>query len=147
MPDRSVLAQYLDLLTGRGDGEGWLKLRYRHEAGMRTRFYPAHGPHRTLHRRILKLAATRDVYVGCALRGTQRGDRDHIGQSWVLWAECDASDARSRLDSFHLPPNLAIASGIIRSGLARLRCGGPCHGRRHVVSGADSLRRRGRHEC
>jgi hypothetical protein len=107
----SVLGDLLSVLTGRGSGTGWIEMRYRHARGMRCRFYPARGGHRALAQRVALLGATRDVYLGCALRVAQYGDRDHVAEVWTLWAECDGPDARSALDAFELPPTLLVASG------------------------------------
>lgn len=111
MGHHSALAAYLDVLTGAGRGEGWLELRYRYPGGMRTRFYPARGPHGPLSRIVERTGPVTDVYVGCALRSSQHGDRAHVGQVWTLWAECDGEDARPRLDALPLVPSLVIASG------------------------------------
>lgn len=105
------LTDYLSVITGRGRCDGWIELRYRHAGGMRTRFYGARGPHHALAQTAIRLAETHDVYVGCALRSAQRGDRAHIGQAWTLWAECDGSDAHAALDAFEPAPTLLIASG------------------------------------
>lgn len=108
---RGPLDDYLDVLTGRGEGNGWIELRFRHTAGMRTRFYRVRQDRRALTRCVLRLGARRDVYLGCALRMQQRGDRAHVGQAWTLWAECDGPEAGERLTAFDLVPSLQIASG------------------------------------
>lgn len=105
------LTAYLDVITGRGEGEGWIEVRRRYAGGMRTRFFPARGSHRHLERHLDRHGTTHDVYVGCALRKAQRGDRDHVGQVWTLWAECDGPRSRRGLDAFVSPPSLLIASG------------------------------------
>jgi hypothetical protein len=108
---RGPLDNYLDVLTGRGQGDGWIELRFRHEAGMRTRFYRAGDGNRALARCVHRLSVRRDVYLGCALRTEQRGDRAHVGQAWTLWAECDGEASAERLESFNVVPSLLIASG------------------------------------
>lgn len=111
MPTAGFLSDYLSVITGRGRCDGWIELRYRHDAGMRSRFYRARGPHHALAQTVARTADTRDVYIGCALRATQRGDREHIGQAWTVWAECDGQAAREALDAFATPPSLLVASG------------------------------------
>lgn len=107
----AALADYLALITGYGRGEGWIELRYRHSAGMRARFYRAERSLTSLQRRIIALSEHRDVFLGCALRVAQRGDRHHVGQAWALWAECDAPTARETLTAYTPTPTLMIASG------------------------------------
>jgi hypothetical protein len=105
------MRDYLDILTGRGQGSGWIELRYRYRDGMRTRFYPAAGSRQMIARTIARHAARRDVYVGCALRSSQRGNRKHVGEAWALWVECDGCEAGGVLAAFEPAPSLTIASG------------------------------------
>lgn len=111
MAQDSPLTDYLGVITGRGQGSGWIELRYRHHGGMRTRFYRADRDLRLLQRRVVALGVNRDVYVGCALRQVRRGDRAHVGQAWCLWAECDAPDALGTLDDFIVSPSFVVSSG------------------------------------
>lgn len=106
-----ALDDYLAVLTGDGQADGWLELRYRHAGGMRTRFYSSRGDSSALVPRVAHHAPKTDVYVGCALRSVQRGDRAAFGEAWALWAECDTPEASARLGGFDPPPSLVIASG------------------------------------
>lgn len=107
----SPLDDYLDVLTGRGQGQGWIELRFRHPDGMRTRFYPVTRGHAALVRCALRQGERQDVYLGCALRVAQRSDRAHVGEAWTLWAECDGPRSQERLESFVPAPSLLVASG------------------------------------
>lgn len=139
MPAAGFLSDYLSVITGRGRCDGWIELRYRYDAGMRSRFHRARGSHHALAQAVSRNADTRDVYIGCALRATQRGGREHIGQAWTVWAECDGQAAREALDAFATPPTLLVASGIIRSDRLRSGCGWAVCRWRHVVSEADRM--------
>ncbi len=107
------LGEQLAVLTGRGQGRGWLEVRYRTRTGMRSLFYPAHGSsrRRSLGELIANVSRRTDVYLGCALRAVRAGDKTAIGQIWTLWAECDGPAARQAVEAFAPSPSLLVASG------------------------------------
>ncbi len=111
-PRSAGLDEQLAVLTGRGHGRGWLEVRYRTRTGMRSLFYPAHATRRrSLGEVIANVSQRVDVYLGCALRDRQAGDKTAIGQVWTLWAECDGPQARQALEAFQPVPSLLVASG------------------------------------
>jgi hypothetical protein len=107
---RHPLDDYLAVITGRGEARGFLEVRYRHGALMRSRFYPQHRLG-ALRRLVLKRGRQADVYVGCAIRWRERGDRQSVSESWTLWAEMDGPEARAALREFSPQPSLIIRSG------------------------------------
>ena len=105
------LAAYLQLLTARNHGSGWLEIRYRTRRGMRSLFYPARSRRRSLHELVRNVSAYADVYIGCSLRRVRRGDKAALGEAWVLWVEFDTPAAGAALDAFACPPTMTVASG------------------------------------
>ena len=108
---RAELERYVDLLSGRGRGGGWLEVRHRTAAGMRQAFFDVDAARDRLAAHVAALAAAHDVYVGAALRSRQGGDRGSVGKAWVVWADCDSPAALERLVAFRPAPSLVVASG------------------------------------
>ena len=88
-----------------------IELRFRSPGGpMRQRFYRSARLRQAASTGV-HLAATHDVYVGCAPRTRRHGSRAAVQRSWVLWADCDTPAATSALADFHPPPSLIVCSG------------------------------------
>jgi hypothetical protein len=105
-----ALTVFLALLVARERG-GLLEVRARRaEGGMLQRFYRA-GRLREAADELLELGARTDVYVGCAPRRRQAGDRGALGPVWTLWADCDGDDSVACLDKLAPAPAVVVRSG------------------------------------
>jgi len=103
---------HLRLLAGEQAAGRYLELRYAPPGRdwMRRITIPASQPQRAAHL-ITRLAPTRDVYIGAALRdSTEHGGANAIEISHLLWIETDDPGASARLRRFEPPPSLLVAS-------------------------------------
>jgi hypothetical protein len=107
-----TLVEFLAVLAGDAEPGQFLELRYRLDDGVRMGqvFEPVHRLH-GLATRALALGRRTDVYVGCAPRTRRFGGRDAIDGGFVLWADCDGSDAVRALEGFDPRPAIVVASG------------------------------------
>ena len=60
---------------------------------------------------ITTLAASADVYVGVLLRHQPAGGRHACERSRLAFIEIDRPDALARLEQYHCPPSMIVASG------------------------------------
>ncbi len=104
------LVVYLGALVGR-EHTGLLEVRWRHGNGMRRRVYRAADELPVAVTAILELGARTDVYVGCAPRAGRAGGLDVIARVWVLWVDCDTSQAIAAMGAFTPPPSIVVRSG------------------------------------
>lgn len=106
------LLDYLRLLAHGPSPGQFLEVRWAPVAKpMRRRFIPAGAIERTA-RLIERVAPSADVYVGVALRDSDRhGGKRAISRSRLLYIECDDPGVRERLAAFPHPPTMEIASG------------------------------------
>jgi len=137
--ETSDVQRYLHALHGRATAGALIEVRYRHRDGMRHAFFK-HTDTTVAARTIVRLGISSDVYVGVAPRRTRHGGKHAINEVWALWADLDTLDAHQALEQLPVAPAILIASGIIRSGLARARCASGDIRRRHVISGARAIR-------
>jgi len=131
--------RYLGALFARDDPGTWIEVRYRHRDSMRSAFFAPSAIHQAA-RAIVRQGISTDVYVGVAARRSRHGAKHAITTVATLWADLDTPDARRALGGLPVAPAIVIASGIIRSGLARARCASGDIRRRHVISGARAIR-------
>ena len=137
--DTNDIQRYLRALFERDEPGALIKVRHRYRDGTRSTFF-AHTDTTAAARTILRLAIATDVYGGAAPRMRRASGRDAIERVWSLWADLDDADAAAALDDLPVAPAIVIASGIVRSGLARARCASGDIRRRHVISGARAIR-------
>jgi hypothetical protein len=78
-PDRRRVVVYLTALVGR-EPAGLLEMRWRHDDGMRRRFYRAADELPAAAAAIIQHGARTDVYVGCAPRAERAGGLDAIAR-------------------------------------------------------------------
>jgi CHC2 zinc finger len=109
-PDRRRVVVYLAALVGR-EPAGLLEMRWRHDGGMRRRFYRAADELPAAAAAIIQHGARTDVYVGCAPRSRRAGGLDAIARAWVLWVDCDSPQAVAALARFTPPPSIVVRSG------------------------------------
>jgi hypothetical protein len=135
-PDRRRVVVYLAALVGR-EPAGLLEMRWRHDDGMRRRFYRAADELPAAAAAIIEHGVRTDVYVGCASRSRRAGGLDAIARAWVLWVDCDSPQAVAALARFTPPPSIVVRSGNIRSGQLQRGCGRSDRCWRHVASGSE----------
>jgi hypothetical protein len=109
-PDRRRVVVYLAALVGR-EPAGLLEMRWRHDDGMRRRFYRTADELPAAAAAIIQHGARTDVYVGCAPRSRRAGGLDAIARAWVLWVDCDSPQAVAALARFTPPPSIVLRSG------------------------------------
>ena len=109
-PDPRRVVVYLTALVGR-ERSGLLEMRWRHGDGMRRRFYRAADELPAAAAAIIQHGARTDVYVGCAPRSRRAGGLDAIARAWVLWVDCDSTEAVVALARFTPPPSIIVRSG------------------------------------
>jgi hypothetical protein len=114
MSDRRRVVVYLAALVGR-EPAGLLEMRWRHDDGMRRRFYRAADELPAAAAAIIQHGARTDVYVGCAPRSRRAGGLDAIARAWVLWVDCDSPQAVAALARFTPPPSIVLRSGTGRA--------------------------------
>lgn len=107
-----TLVEFLAVLAGDAASGQFLELRYRLDDGVRMGqvFESVHRLH-GLATRALALGRRTDVYVGCAPRARRFGGRDAVDGAFVLWADCDGSEAVQALKGFDPQPAIVVASG------------------------------------
>jgi hypothetical protein len=118
------LHSYLRVLTAHARPGQFLEIRWPTPAGaMRRQFYAPSALNAAAWR-IATLAIHADVYIGVALRDSNKaGGRQSIARCWFLYVETDHPDAQALAISPHLP-TIEIASGT--------------HGHRHLYWQLDS---------
>jgi hypothetical protein len=109
-PDRRRVVVYLAALMGR-EPAGLLEMRWRHDDGMRRRFYRAADELPAAAAAIIEHGARTDVYVGCAPRSRRASGLDAIARAWLLWVDCDSPQAVAALARFTPPPSIVVRSG------------------------------------
>jgi len=132
--------RFLDALYRCAPAGSFVEVRFRVSSGMGQRFHRATELERVADT-IVALASRTDVYVGVIARRRRGGARgDLVGVSRVVWSDCDTLQSASALTAFRPWPAMVVASGIIRSGRARLHCRWAVRCRRHVFGRADATR-------
>lgn len=111
-PPSDDLRSYLALLTTAATPGQFLEIRWRTPAGgMRRHFYPSTAL-ASVAVRIATLAPVTDVYVGVAMRDTNRaGGRQAISRCRFLYVEIDHAGAAEATYRTVRPPTIEIASG------------------------------------
>jgi hypothetical protein len=106
------LRTYLRLLSADAQPGQFLEIRWRTpEGGIRRQFYPPSALS-TVGLRIATLAAVTDVYIGVALRDTNKaGGRRAISTCRFLYVETDHPDTAASTGRLAHPPTMEIASG------------------------------------
>jgi len=100
---------YLDALFG-DFADQYVEVRYRLPVGMRQAFFPA-SARDDARRMIRRFGRRTDVYIGVLPRWVPGGDRGAVASGSVVWADCDHTDARFRLQRFTPRPGLVVRSG------------------------------------
>jgi len=107
----AALAAYLRLLAGSQPEGRFIEIRAIADGRVQRSFVAAARP-RLATARIRELAERRDVYLGVALRTTNRfGGKQAIDGSHLAFIECDTPAAADTLERFEHPPTMVIASG------------------------------------
>ncbi len=104
--------QYLQMLTDNAPPGSLLDIRYRKPDGRFSRIF-LHARDIRAARRIAKLGAHSDVYVGCALRVRPRGTRRDLAPTALLWADCDDSRSLAAARAFTPQASMIVASGSL----------------------------------
>ena len=105
------LVVYLRLLAGSQPEGRFFEIRAIADARVQRSFVAAARP-RLAATRVRELAERCDVYLGVALRTTNRfGGKQAIDGSHLAFIECDTDDAADTLERFEHPPTMVIASG------------------------------------
>lgn len=109
---REEIERFLLALAGELPGERFLDVRWRRPGSrMHRRFLPALQTSRAA-ALIASLAPRCDVYLGAALRDSDRhGGRSSIATSQMVWLESDHALTAERLRAFACQPSILIASG------------------------------------
>lgn len=106
------LLVYLSTLAADPGLEQFLELRWPSPRGWMNRTFFAEDATTGAARRIIRIAAKADIYVGVALRDRPTdGGKDAISGSRLLYIECDDPSAQQSLAQFAHPPTMEVASG------------------------------------
>lgn len=103
---------YLKMIVSAGAPSGFLDCRWRRPGGVMNRRFFQSGSLGAAQQLIASLATENDVYLGVALRDSNKhGGRTAVANSRLLWVESDDPRTAHRLLSFGHPPATAVASG------------------------------------
>ena len=102
--------RYLRMLSAFAPPATLLEVRYRVQGRDLARFFlDAHDP--AAASTIVRLGRRTDVYVGCAPRVRERGTREDIAPTALLWVDCDGPAAVAALLAFQPAASMIVTSG------------------------------------
>jgi hypothetical protein len=102
--------RYLRMLSAFAPQATLLEVRYRVQGRDLARFFlDAHDPEAAS--TIVRLGQRTDVYVGCAPRVRERGTREDIAPTALLWVDCDGPAAVAALLAFQPAASMIVTSG------------------------------------
>jgi hypothetical protein len=111
IPDRVAVHRFLRALYRGAPPRALVEVRFRLGSGMGQAFHPIAALD-AVSEAIRARSAVTDVFVGVVPRSRRGGGRaDLIGQSAVVWADCDDAESVVALKAFRPPPAMVVASG------------------------------------
>jgi hypothetical protein len=113
IPQRDALLLQAAMFAGHEPATSYLEIR-----PFTAAMQPAPGrcwiPVCDLHQTVawcLDLAATVNVFIGCAPRVRRGGTAADVERTWCLWIDCDSASALRKLADFTLRPSIVTRSG------------------------------------
>jgi hypothetical protein len=112
IPQHDALRLQLAMVGGNEPPTSCFEIRgLKHGVVLARRFIRTYSIRRAM-QEIERLAATVDVFIGCAPRtGYTSGTLHDIERVWCLWTDCDTPEASVMLRRFRPRPSLVVGSG------------------------------------
>lgn len=113
-------SHFLAMLVGKNT-RGYLEIRTFKNGKPGPREWVPVAKYRTASQLVAKYAMSRDVYVGAVARTEYGyGKKEHCGNSWALWADCDTAASVEALSSFEPYPTVIVESGSKDGGISNI---------------------------